>query len=455
MKIAIIGSGISGLVAAYHLHGEHDVTVFEANNYIGGHTNTASAILDGTQYAVDTGFIVFNDWTYPNFIALLDDLQVKSQATEMSFSVRDEVSGVEYNGHSLNTLFAQRKNLFRPKFYRMVWDILRFNRQAKSFNVESSQGDDRLDATVGEFLDRNNYSVQFREQYLLPMGAAIWSCATGTFAEFPIRFVIDFYRNHGLLNIGNRPTWRVIAGGSTTYVNALTKGFINRIRLNSPVASVARSSNGVVVSTVGAKETFDHVVFACHSDQALSILGADATETETSVLSAFPYTKNSVVLHTDESLLPKSRLTWASWNYLVGEQENSSATVTYNMNILQQIDSPKTFCVTLNGESKISPDRILSKYEYSHPVFTVDRAAAQRRHHELININNTSFCGAYWGNGFHEDGVVSALAVANQLNALNLKGGSNANVVASQESLETVAESTDDTVDLPFQGTKP
>jgi predicted NAD/FAD-binding protein len=450
MKIAIIGSGISGLVAAYHLHRDNDVTVFEANDYIGGHTNTASVNLEGNSYAVDTGFIVFNDWTYPKFIQLLDELKVESQATEMSFSVRDEASGVEYNGHSLNTLFAQRKNLFRPQFYRMVFDILRFNRQAKSFDVQTSSDDERLDVTVGEFLDRNKYSNVFRTHYLLPMGAAIWSCPTGTFAEFPIRFVIDFYRNHGLLNIGNRPTWRVVSGGSKTYVSALTAGFKDNIRLNSPVSGVVRSTDGVTVSTSGGNETFDHVIFACHSDQALRILGDDATETETSVLSAFPYTKNSVVLHTDESLLPANRLAWASWNYLVGEENDSSATVTYDMNILQQIDSPQTFCVTLNGESKIAPDRILAKYEYDHPVFTLDRAAAQGRHRELLNVNKSSFCGAYWGNGFHEDGVVSALTVVNAINAHPAFGAA-----AIKASSDTINKSIDDTVDLPFQGTRP
>jgi predicted NAD/FAD-binding protein len=414
MKIAIIGSGISGLVAAYHLQHEHDVTVFEANDYIGGHTNTASAEVDGESYAVDTGFIVFNDWTYPNFIQLLDELKVESQPTEMSFSVHDEKTGLEYNGHSLNTLFAQRRNFFRPKFYRMVADILRFNRQAKSieFDVELGSNDPM---TVGEFLKRYKYSAEFQNYYLLPMGAAIWSCPTGVFAEFPIRFIAEFYKNHGLLNVGDRPTWRVIKGGSQTYVRALIRGFEDRIRLNSPVLKVQRTKQSVQVSTAESNEQFDHVIFACHSDQALRIIGSDSTKVEQEVLSEFPYSRNTAVLHTDTKMLPKRRLAWASWNYRIKQEDRALAGVTYNMSLLQQIESPHTFCVTLNGDEEIDPTKILQRYVYHHPVFTLNRAAAQARHSELLNSNRTSFCGAYWGNGFHEDGVVSALAVVRSL----------------------------------------
>jgi predicted NAD/FAD-binding protein len=419
MNIAIIGSGISGLVAAYRLHRNHSITVFEANDYVGGHANTASVEVAGKSYEVDTGFIVFNDWTYPNFIRLLDELNVVSHPTEMSFSVRDEPSGLEYNGHNLNTLFAQRRNLFRPRFYRMVYDIGRFNRIAKSLTGEQCGC-----LTVGDFLDQGNFSAAFRNHYLLPMGSAIWSCPTGVFADFPLGFIVEFYQNHGLLNLGDRPTWRVIEGGSQTYVAALSQGFAERIRLNSPVRRVSRTNGLVEVSTDQGDQNFDHVIFACHSDQALKILGKNATVAERDLLTKFPYSRSVAVLHTDETVLPKNRRAWASWNYQTADA-NSSASVTYNMSLLQGIESPHTFCVTLNGESQVNSanvppiDRrkILERYVYHHPVFTVERAAAQARHGELINVNQTSFCGAYWRNGFHEDGVVSAIRVVDALDS--------------------------------------
>lgn len=411
MQIAIIGSGIAGLVSAYRLRHEHDITVFEANDYLGGHTNTVDVELDGDSHAIDTGFIVFNDWTYPNFIALLTELGVASQPTTMSFSVRDDRTGLEYNGHSLNTLFAQRRNLLRPRFYRMLADILRFNREAQQL---VRNHDD--ETTVGEFLSRYGYSRSFAELYLLPMGAAIWSCPTGTFAQFPIRFIVDFYHNHGLLSILRRPTWRVIEGGSRTYVQAMTRDFRDRIRLRTPVMGVRRFTDRAVVQfRSGETQSFDHVIFACHSDQALRILGADATTTERDVLSKFPYERNVAVLHTDTSLLPKSRRAWASWNYRLRGEDAAPASVTYNMNILQRLRARHTFCVTLNDESRVAPAKVLRRFEYHHPVFTTQRAAAQARHGELLNVNRTSFCGAYWRNGFHEDGVTSALAVVDAL----------------------------------------
>lgn len=407
MKLAIVGAGISGLVAAYKLHREHDVSVFEANDYPGGHTNTVDVELDGERHAIDTGFIVFNDWTYPNFIQLLDELGVASQATEMSFSVRDDRTGLEYNGNSLATLFAQRRNLLRPSFYRLLADILRFNREAR--RLAASCGDD---TTVGEFIRRRGYSRQFAEQYLLPMGAAIWSCPTGTFSQFPLRFIVDFYHNHGLLNVLRRPTWRVIAGGSRTYVAAMTAGFRDRIRLRTPVQSVRRFADRVEVQPRGGEpERFDHVIFACHSDQALRMLGDAASASERELLGAFPYSRNVAVLHTDTSLLPKTRRAWASWNCRLTGDDRAPATVTYDMNILQGLRSRHTFCVTLNDEASIDPSRVLRRFEYHHPVFTTQRAAAQARHGELLFAQRTSFCGAYWRNGFHEDGVVSALAV--------------------------------------------
>ncbi len=413
MKIAIIGSGISGMTAAYLLHQQHDVTVFEANDYIGGHTHTVDVPLGGQTYSIDTGFIVFNDRTYPNFIRLLDRLGVESQPTEMSFSLRCDRTGIEYNGTSLNGLFAQRSNLFRPSFYRMLLDIMRFNRESLAV-LE----DDREDLTIDEYLKRHGYSRQFAEQYLIPMGAAIWSCPPETFGQFPIRFIVEFYRNHGLLSLTNRPQWRTIVGGSQRYVEKLTAPYRERIRLNSPVVRVARSEDGVEItvapraSNAGSVERFEHVVFACHSDQALRMLGEHSTQTEREVLGEFPYQRNMAVLHTDTSVLPRRRLAWASWNYHIrNDGAPANATLSYNMSILQRLNAPETFSVTLNSDDIIAPSKIIGRYEYEHPIYTTRRRVAQQRHHELININRTSYCGAYWGYGFHEDGVKSALAV--------------------------------------------
>ena len=416
MKIAIIGAGISGLTAAYRLCPAHDITLFEANDYLGGHTNTVEVELKGERQTIDTGFIVFNDWTYPNFIELLNELGIGSRATSMSFSVRCDSANLEYNGESLNGLFAQRRNLLRPSFYRMLADIMRFNRDAPELVLSRAATDE---TTVGEFLARHRYSHQFARHYLLPMGAAIWSCPVGKFENFPIRFIVEFYKNHGLLSIRNRPTWRVIEGGSRTYVAKMAERFRDRVRLSTPVEHVRRSVDGVFVTPQnGTLETFDHVVFACHSDQALRML-ADSTATERNVLSEFPYGCNTAVLHTDEAVLPKRRRAWASWNYHLtsesSQDASQAATVTYQMNLLQHLQSKHVFNVTLNSEMRIDPAKVLRRFEYHHPIFTVRRAAAQARHRELINVNRTSFCGAYWGNGFHEDGVVSALRVCEAL----------------------------------------
>lgn len=422
MRIAIIGSGISGLTAASLLHDSHEINVFEANDYIGGHTHTVDVSLDDGQFSIDTGFIVYNDRTYPNFIHMLERLNVESQPTSMSFSVRCEDSNLEYNGSNFNGLFAQRRNFLRPRFYRMLNDIARFNRES----LELLQSDDE-DVTVGEYVSRRGYSKQFAELYLVPMGAAIWSCPPETFEKFPMRFIVEFYRNHGLLSLRNRPQWYVITGGSHCYVKPLVAPFRDRIRLSSPVAAISRNENSVTLSGPEiSNESFDHVIFACHSDQALQILGDTASEAERELLGEFPYQENTVVLHTDTSVLPRRRRAWASWNYymddlpgradgLSAEEPCRSATVTYNMNILQRLSSKNTFCVTLNRDQMIAPDRVLGRYIYHHPIYTTRRRLAQRRHDELINQNRTSFCGAYWGNGFHEDGVNSAMAVCKRL----------------------------------------
>jgi predicted NAD/FAD-binding protein len=418
MKLAIIGAGISGLTAAYRLSPEHDITLFEAGNYLGGHTNTVDVELDGEFHSIDTGFIVFNDRTYPNFIKLLAELGVPSRATSMSFSVRCDAANLEYNGSSLNGLFAQRRNLLRPCFYRMVRDILRFNRDAPKLVLEGSTFDQ---TTVGEFLEQHRYSREFARHYLFPMGAAIWSCPAGLFEKFPIRFIVEFYRNHGLLSLRDRPVWRVIDGGSRNYVVRMAERFRDRVRLRTPIQQVRRLPKEVLVtSEQGDTESFDHVIFACHSDQALRLL-ADPSVAEREVLAMFPYERNSAVLHTDETLLPKRRRAWACWNYRLADDTagdcDQPATVTYQMNMLQHIRSRHSFNVTLNSEDAISPSRILRRFEYHHPVFTIGRAAAQERHSELVNANRTSYCGAYWGNGFHEDGVVSALRVCEALSA--------------------------------------
>jgi len=416
MQIAIIGAGISGLTAAYRLSATHDITLFEANDYLGGHTNTVDVEVDGERHAIDTGFIVFNDRTYPNFIALLDELGVRSRPTSMSFSVRCDAANLEYNGSSLNGLFAQRRNLVRPGFYRMLADILRFNREAPELVLNRSATDE---TTVGEYLAQQRYSREFSEYYLLPMGAAIWSCPLGTFVDFPIRFIAEFYQNHGLLSVRNRPTWRVIDGGSRNYVARMVERFADSIRLKMPIEQVSRTNDGVMVKPQSESASrFDHVIFACHSDQALRML-ADPTAIERAVLSEFPYGRNIAVLHTDQCVLPKRRRAWASWNYQYSgrpaDQATQSASVTYQMNILQHIRSKHVFNVTLNSEQQIDPAKVLKRIEYHHPIFTARRAAAQARHRELINVNRTSYCGAYWGNGFHEDGVVSAMRVCASL----------------------------------------
>lgn len=410
MKIAIIGSGIAGLTSAYLLNRRHDITVFEASDWIGGHTHTVDVEVKGQRYAVDTGFIVFNDWTYPNFIRLLSQLGVGFKDTEMSFSVSDPLSGVEYNGHNLNTLFAQRSNLVSPKFIGMVRDILRFNREA--LNDLNNQRID-ADMTLGDYLKANGYSERFIQHYIVPMGAAIWSMSLNDMLGFPLQFFVRFFKNHGLLSVSDRPQWCVIEGGSSSYVAPLTESFKQHIRLNCAVNRVERDGDSVTVHSAAGSERFDKVVFACHSDQALALLAAP-TPTEQAILGALPYADNDVVLHTDTRLLPKRPLAWASWNYRLGGPVDQPAAVTYDMNILQGIQSDTTFCVSLNQTAVIDPSKILARYTYAHPQYSLAGMAAQARWEELLGANHSYFCGAYWANGFHEDGVVSALRVARE-----------------------------------------
>lgn len=409
MKIAVIGSGISGLTCAYRLHRHHDVTVYESEPIIGGHTATKDVLVEGKSYAIDTGFIVYNDWTYPNFIELMDTLGVASKPTEMSFSVACENTGLEYSGNNLNTLFSQRSNLLRPRFWNMLKDILRFNREAVK---DLEDGVIAPNASLGAYLESRDYGEAFIDKYLVPMGSAIWSASVDTMKSFPLVFFIRFFKNHGLLSVSDRPQWRVVEGGSRSYLKPLTEGFSHKIHTHCAVSKVRRTENGVTITLASGKEaSFDEVVFACHSDQALAIL-EDPTVDELAVLSMMKYQMNEVVLHTDTRLLPQKEMAWASWNYRLPAVQQEHAVLTYNMNILQGIEAPVTFCVTLNYSDAIRPESILGRYHYSHPLFTLESVAACERWEDINGVNKTWFCGAYWANGFHEDGCSSGIRVA-------------------------------------------
>ena len=407
MKIAVIGSGISGNVAAYHLNKSHDITVYEANDYIGGHTHTHEISHKGKQFCVDTGFIVFNHKTYPNFIALLDELGVEEQLSTMSFGVKCDKTGLEYMGSTINSLFAQRRNIFRPSFWRMILDILRFNREATDLLQASSD-----DISLGDYLEQHKYSPVFINHYLVPMAAAVWSADLKLMFEFPARYLIRFFHNHGLLSVNDRPDWYVIKGGSKTYANALTSAFKHKIKLSTPVTQVERIDGGVRITSSEGEETFDAVFFACHSDQALKMIKSP-TDAEKQILGAIKYQDNEVVLHTDASVMPKRKIAWAAWNYHLLEGDQSRVPVTYNMNILQSLDCEDQFCVTLNNTDAIDQSKVLKRLNYHHPIYTKESVAAQARHAE-INANRFYFCGAYWRYGFHEDGVVSALEAIKQ-----------------------------------------
>ncbi|MFO1428963.1 MAG: FAD-dependent oxidoreductase [Candidatus Competibacteraceae bacterium] len=410
MRIAIIGTGIAGMTAAWRLHREHELTVFEAATRVGGHTNTITVTAGGKDYDIDTGFIVFNDRTYPNFIQLLQELEVPAQPTTMSFSVRCDKTGLEYNGAGLNTLFAQRRNLLRPSFHRMLRDILRFNREAPDMLAGAGSP-----LSLRDYLEQQRYSREFIDHYLIPMGAAIWSARPELMEAMPARYFIQFFHNHGLLSINQRPQWRVVQGGSQRYARRLVAAFRDRIRLGCPVAWIRRAPGGVLIEPqAGGTERFDAVVIATHSDQALRLL-ADPSERERAILGAITYQENEVVLHTDTRLLPRRRLAWAAWNYRIPKQAQAPVAVTYNMNILQGLEAPETFCVSLNCSTGIDPTRILYRTLYHHPVYTPQAVAAQQRRGEIDGVNRTWYCGAYWGYGFHEDGVDSALAVVRQL----------------------------------------
>jgi predicted NAD/FAD-binding protein len=397
------------MVAAYRLSRDHEVTVFESGAYVGGHTHTVDVLHGGAHYAVDTGFIVYNDWTYPNFIEILTELGVAWQPSNMSFSVRCERTGLEYNGTNLNSLFAQRRNFLRPAFLRMVADILKFNRRAPELLTADGGA-----TTLGEYLDREGYSRYFIDHYIIPMGAAIWSSRPIDMLHFPARFFVEFFANHGFLSVDDRPVWRVIRGGSQEYVKKLTARYAAGIRLNTPVAGIQRQRNHVIVRLRdGTLEQFDQVFVACHSDQALALL-SDPSAEEREILGAIPYQSNEALLHTDTRLMPRRALAWAAWNYHLPIEQYERVTVTYNMNILQSIAAPAQFLLTLNRSADVDPRLVLGRYTYDHPVYTSAAIDAQKRRHEISGPRRTYYCGAYWSYGFHEDGVRSALAAVDE-----------------------------------------
>lgn len=402
MRIAIIGAGVSGLVTAHLLHRTHDVTVFEAGSYAGGHTNTVAVETEAGVHHVDTGFIVFNDRNYPRFTRLLERLNVAWQPSSMTFSVSDAHGDFEYNGSSPNGLFAKRAHLVTPWFHRMVADLVRFNREARRLLAS------REDPSLRGWLEDRGYSRAFVERLIVPQASAVWSADPEQMWRFPARFLAEFFDNHGMLGLTGRPRWRTIEGGSRRYVEKLIAPL--RVRLDTPVRSIARHGDYVDVDG----DAFDHVVIAAHADQALSML-ADPTDREHELLGAFPYQPNEAVLHTDRALLPRRRRAWASWNYHLLEEPSGLPTVTYHMNRLQSLQAREDFCVTLNRTAAIDPAKVVERVAYAHPVYTTAGVAAQARHHEISGRERTHFCGAYWGWGFHEDGVTSAVRVAERL----------------------------------------
>ncbi len=410
MRIAIVGTGVSGLVCAHLLSRHHDVTLFEAEGRPGGHAHTVTVDLDDGSYDVDTGFLVYNERNYPGLVALFDALGVATKPSDMSFSVTDDVSGLEWKGSSFDSVFAQRRNLVRPSFLRMLSDIVRFNRMARSL-LETPH-----DATVslGDLLDRGRWSSQFLNWYLVPMGSSIWSADPSTFLDMPAVTFARFFANHGLLEYGNQPDWRTVDGGSRRYVDAVLAPLGSAVRLDEPVDKVTRSEDEVELHTVNGPERFDHVVIATHSDQALDLL-SDPLPVEREVLGAIAYQPNRATLHTDVSLLPANRRAWASWNYHRLPDHPTQATLTYRLRSLQGIDSRDELLITLNRDDAIDPDKVLRTFDYTHPVYDVAAVAAQQRQEELNGVRRTWFCGAYWGYGFHEDGVQSARVVCRRL----------------------------------------
>jgi predicted NAD/FAD-binding protein len=412
MRIAIVGSGIAGLASAYMLSRKHEVTLFEANDYLGGHTHTHTVQQDGRRYDIDTGFIVHNPAHYPLLTRLLDELHVTSKSTAMSFSVQNAATGLEYNATNLNTLFCQRRNLFSPRFLGMVGDLMRFYREAPALLGESGTG-----PMLGDYLAVHRYGQAFRDEHLIPMASALWSSPATQILSFPAKYLVQFMANHQMLQVADRPEWRVVQGGSASYIRAMQAHWRVHERLSCPVRSVRRDDDGVAVTTATGTERFDQLLMACHSDQSLALLG-DPSESERDILGAIRYQANDTVLHTDASLLPRDRKAWAAWNAYIPSTPGDVCTVSYCMNLLQGVTSREPFVVTLNRSNAIDPSRILRRMRYHHPVYDAASVAAQQRKHEIQGQRRTWFAGAYWGWGFHEDGMRSAVEVVEALNRL-------------------------------------
>lgn len=411
-RIAVIGSGIAGLACAWRLSRNHAVTLFEANDYLGGHTHTHEVEQDGRFYSVDSGFIVFNPQHYPLLSSLFAELGVQSQPTSMSFSVQNARSGLEYNATSLDTLFCQRRNLLSPRFIGMVRDLLRFYREAPALLEMPGPG-----PSLGDYLEQHGYGAAFREEHLVPMASALWSAPPRKILEFPACYLAQFLANHQMLQVSGRPQWRVVRGGSSTYILAMRKRWQLRERIACPVFSVRRVSGGAMVTSRFGSEHYDQVVLACHSDQALSLL-VDASPAEREILGAIPYQDNEALLHTDATLLPRNRKAWAAWNAHLPADPQAPCTVSYCMNLLQGLQSREPFVVTLNRGEAVDPAKVLRRMQYKHPVYTAASVAAQSRKAEIQGRNRTWFAGAYWGWGFHEDGMRSADEVCRQIESL-------------------------------------
>jgi predicted NAD/FAD-binding protein len=409
VRIAVVGSGIAGLAASWLLSSRHEVTLFESNDYFGGHTHTHDIEVAGRRHAVDSGFIVYSPRHYPLLTRLFAELGVDSQPTTMSFSVRNEASGLEYNAGSLAGLFCQRRSLLSPRFLGMVRDLLRFYREAPLLLRHPGAG-----PTVDEYLRLHGYGAAFRDEHLVPMASALWSSPPGRVLEFPARYLVQFMANHQMLSVSGRPVWRVVRGGSASYVRALRARWQVKERIGCQVRAVQRGTGEVTVTHDGGRESFEHVILACHSDQALALL-TDPSERERSILGAIAYQENEVVLHTDAALLPRRRKAWAAWNALIPREPAAACTVSYCMSLLQGLDCPVPLIVTLNGSQAIDPAKVLRRMRYHHPLYSHAAVAAQRRRAEIQGGRRVWFAGAYWGWGFHEDGMRSAVEVAAQL----------------------------------------
>ena len=409
MKIAIVGSGIAGLGAAWLLSRHHEVVLFESQDRLGGHTHTHRVSQQGREYSVDTGFIVFNPENYPLLTRMFDELGVASQPTTMGFSVHDGASGLEYNATNLNAMFCQRRNLLSPRFLRMVSEILRFYRECPALLDVVGDG-----PTLGDYLSSRSYSELFVRDHLVPMACALWSSPSRRILDFPAKYLVRFMANHRMLQVQGRPGWRVVGGGSSTYISALQSSWQAAVRLGTAVRAIRREADAVVLSTSAGDEHFDQVVLACHADDSLALL-SDPSADEASILGAMRFQDNDTVLHTDARMLPRRRAAWAAWNAYVPAEPEAHCTVSYCMNLLQSIDSPDPFIVTLNRSHDIDPAKILARMNYRHPVYDHASVAAQGRRGDINGVRRTWFAGAYWGFGFHEDGLRSGVDVAREL----------------------------------------